>query len=162
MRRKLIVDVAALAASAVTGLVVQGWTGMFLWPLTLLGIFLVLGILGLVLDVVVSVCRVRTRTRRIEARLRLLPDEQLCELMRTPTHPDSQFAMIELMRRGVEARPTKEQVFSMLTSGNSNQCIDAMTILEVFYPELSIPEGASNIDPPEMWQPRVQAMRRMR
>jgi hypothetical protein len=97
--------------------------------------------------------------RRVYARIGALSTDDLQGLMQTPKHPDSQFALAELMRRGVDARPTKEQLFSMLTSGDPWLCMHAMTNLEVFYPELPIPEGATNLDAPDVWQARVELLR---
>ena len=103
--------------------------------------------------------RTKSRLDSIQERLGPLSDEQLFEIMRTPTHRDSQFALVELRRRGVDARPTKDQLFGMLTSGNPTLCAHAMANLQVFYPELVIPNGASNQDPPEMWKSRVEEFR---
>jgi hypothetical protein len=157
---KLIVAGLALAASAMAGFAVKGWSGLFLWPLTFCALVVVLVIGGFVFGLVVRIRRRRTQMRRIQDRLRPLTTEQLSEIMRTPAHPDSQFALVELMRRGADARPTKDQLFGMLTSGNSVQCGHAMANLQIFYPELSIPDGASNLDPPEMWQSRIEVFRR--
>jgi hypothetical protein len=43
------------------------------------------------------------------------------------------------------------RVFGMLTSGDPTLCGHAMANLQVFYPELSLPDGSSNLDPPELW-----------
>ena len=102
------------------------------------------GIALFILRLVVRIRRTRARVRVIQERLRPLSNEQLTEIMRTPKHPDSQFALVELMKRGSAARPTKEQLFSMLASGNPKLCGDAMANLQTFYPEVVIPEGASN------------------
>jgi hypothetical protein len=159
-RGKLTIVVIALAASAAAGFAVQGWGGFFLWPLALGALVVVLGLVWFVLALVVRVRRRRMYMRSLGARLRPLTTEQLTELMRTPTHPDSQFALAELMRRGVAARPTKDQLFGMLTSGNHVLCGHAMANLQIFYPELSLPTGASNLDPPELWKTRIDAFQR--
>jgi hypothetical protein len=160
INRKLIVAGLALAASSVAGFAVKGWSGLFLWPLALCALVVVLVICASAFGLVVRIRRRRTQMRRVWDRLRPLTTEQLSEIMRTPAHPDSQFAQVELMRRGANARPTKDQLFSMLTSGNSVQCGHAMANLQTFYPELSIPDGASNLDPPEIWQSRIEVFRR--
>ena len=157
---KLIVAGAALAVCAVAGIAVKGWSGLFLWPLAFCALVVVLIIGGFVFSLVVRIRRRRTQMRRVWDRLRPLTTEQLWEIMRTPAHPDSQFALAELMRRGTGARPTKDQLFGMLTSGNSVQCGHAMANLQIFYPELSIPDGASNLDPPGLWQSRIEVFRR--
>src|SRR5579871_4264287 len=117
------------------------------------------GIAWIILRVIVRIRRTRGRVRVIEERLRPLSNEQLTEIMRTPKHPDSQFALVELMKRGVDARPTKEQLFGMLTSGDPKLCGDAIANLQIFYPEVVIPEGASNLDAVELWRSRVEALR---
>ena len=117
------------------------------------------GIAWIILRVIVRMRRTRGRVRVIEERLRPLSNEQLTEIMRTPKHPDSQFALVELMKRGVDARPTKELLFGMLKSGNPMLCGDAMANLQMFYPEVVIPEGASNLDTAELWRSRVETLR---
>ncbi|HLX70454.1 MAG TPA: hypothetical protein VKV04_12575 [Verrucomicrobiae bacterium] len=126
-------------------------------------VFLVVlaGIAWFILGVIVRLQRTRGRVRIIQERLRPLSNEQLTEIMRTPKHPDSQFALVELMKRGVDARPTKEQLFGMLTSGNPKLCGDAIANLQIFYPEVVIPEGASNLDTVEVWQSRVEVLRQV-
>jgi hypothetical protein len=123
----------------------------------LCALVLVLGIASFTLRLVLLIRGSGERRRRIQARVGALATEQLREIMRTPTHPDSQFALAELMRRGVDTRPSKEQLFGMLTSGNPTVCGHAMANLQVFYPELSLPDESSNLDPPDLWQSRVEA-----
>jgi hypothetical protein len=132
-----------------------------LWPLTLGALVVVVGLTSFIVRLALSILGHQAHMRRIRTRLSALPAEQLREIMETPTHPDSQFALVELMRRGIDAHPTKEQLFGMLTSGNPTLCGHAMANLQVFYPELPLPDGASNLDPPELWRPRVEAFRRL-
>jgi hypothetical protein len=137
------------------GFALQGWGRIFAG----VGLCALVVIAFIVLFILRVICRTRSRLDRIHARLGPLSDEQLREIMRTPTHTDSQFALAELMRRGVDARPTKDQLFGMLTSGNSVLCGHAMANLQIFYPELVVPDGASNLDPPELWQSRIEVFR---
>lgn len=163
MRRtshKLGVVLAAIATSSVAGFVTRGWRGSLAWPAMLCGLCLAAGIAAFTLRLVLFTVGASGRIHSIRARVRALSTEQVREIMQTPTHPDSQFALAELMRRGVDARPSKEQLFSMLTSGNPTLCGHAMANLQVFYPELYLPDGASNLDSPELWQPRVEVFRR--
>jgi hypothetical protein len=155
-----VVVLAALAVSSVAGFATRGWRGALAWPAMLCALGLVTGIAAFILRLVRFTLGARGRIRRIQARVGALSTEQLREIMQTPTHPDSQFALAELMRRGVDARPSREQLFGMLTSGNPTLCGHAMANLQVFYPELCLPDGVSNLDPPELWQPRVEAFRR--
>lgn len=155
-----MVVVAALAACAVAGYVFQGWGGLLLWPLAVCMLLVLFFVVGFVLMLGASIRRRRGYVQRVEARLQPLTTEQLTEIMRNPAHPDSQFALVELMRRGSDARPTQEQLFGMLTSGNSVLCGHAMANLQIFYPELDIPMGASNLDSPAVWQTRIEAFRK--
>jgi hypothetical protein len=152
---KLMVAFAALVVSVVAGFGIWKWPGIFVWPLALCALV----VIWFILHLVVTIRRARVRLNSIRERIRPLSQEKLFEIMRTPTHPDSQFALAELMRRGVDARPTKEQLFGMLTSGNPVLCGHAMANLQIFYPELIIPDGASNLDPPTLWQSRIEAFR---
>ncbi|PWU17421.1 MAG: hypothetical protein C5B50_11395 [Verrucomicrobia bacterium] len=158
--RKPIYALATLAAASVAGFATHGWLAALYWPLALCAVVVALAITVFVLRLVLGILGFKSRLHRIRARMNALSPEQLRELMQNPTHPDSQFALAELMRRGVDARPTKDQLFSMLTSGNPRLCGDAMANLQVFYPGLSLPEGASNLDTPELWESRVEAFRR--
>jgi hypothetical protein len=157
---KLLIVLAALAASSAAGFATRGWHGAFVWPAILCALGLVAAIAAFLLRLVLFAIGARGRIRRMHERMGALPTEQLRELMQTPTHPDSQFALAELMRRGLDARPSKEQLFGMLTSGNPTLCGHAMANLQVFYPELSLPEGVSNLDSPDMWKLHVEAFRR--
>jgi hypothetical protein len=162
MRRikRKIIALVLLAAAAAAGFAVQGWLGIFLWPLTLCALALLLEIALAAIDIYLTVNRNLAEVSRIKARVRGLSNEQLRELCESPSHRDSGFARVELMRRGIAARPPKEQLFSMLTSGNSVMCGQAMGYLQMFYPELRalLPKGSSNLDPPEVWRARVAAV----
>jgi hypothetical protein len=159
--RKRFIALATLAAAAGAGFAVQGWPGIFLWPLALCGIAIDVLVVWFVLDLVITCFRYQSRVRSIQARVRPLTADQLSELISAPSHPDSAFARAELMRRGLDARPPKEQLFGMLTSGNSAQCGQAMTYMQIFYPEMcaQIAKGSSNLDSPESWQSRIAALR---
>ena len=157
--RKRIFAVAALAVSAAAGYVVQGSLGLVLWPLELCGAFLVLIVAWFFVDLVITFARHRAHQPYL-ARVRPMKSEQLRELIKTPSHPDSGFARVELMKRGLDARPPKEQLFGMLTSGNTALRGQAITYLHIFYPELHVQlNGSSNFDAPELWQSRVAALR---
>jgi hypothetical protein len=158
--RKKIFAVAALAVAAAAGYAVQGSLGLMLWPLELFGTFLVLAVAWFFVDLVITYARHRARINQIWSRVRPMKSEQLRELIKTPSHPDSGFARVELMKRGLDARPPKEQLFGMLTSGNAALCGQAITYLHIFYPELHAQLlGSSNLDAPELWQTRVAALR---
>jgi hypothetical protein len=132
----------------------------FAEPLEICALVVVGGGALFILRIVLGVRRFKVRLNDMRERMRLLSKEQLAEIMRTPTHPDSQFALAELMRRGVDARPTKDQLFGMLTSGNPVLCGHAMANLQIFYPKLVIPNGASNQDSPELWRSRIEEFQR--
>lgn len=157
----MTIAVLMLAAVTGAGFAVHGWAGIVLWPLGLCGLVLVLGIALFVINVVVTFVRHNNEMSRMWARICPLPTEQLRDLCANPSHGDSAFARVELMRRGQDARPSKEQLFEMLTSGNTILCGQAMSYASMFYPELRdlVADGSSNQDPPEVWQSRVAAVR---
>ena len=158
-RKAILIATLAVASSA--GFGVQGWPGLFLWPLALCVSVLLLAIGWFVIDLFVSYSRLSEEVGRIWARVHRLSNDELRDLIANPSHKDSGFARAELMQRGENARPTKEQLFGMLTSGNNMLCGQAMTYVHIFYPELRelVPTGSSNLDPPEVWQARVAAVK---
>jgi hypothetical protein len=159
--KRTTIVIVICASSAVAGVVVQGWPGIFLWPIALCALALFLGIAVSVIDLLVTVIRHQNEVSRIRARVRRLSNDQLRGLCATPSSKESGFARVELMQRGQDARPPKEQLFSMLSSGDSVLCGQAMGFVQMFYPELGAltPIGSSNMDPREAWQARVAAMR---
>lgn len=160
LRRLLMAVFWALVVVLALEFIRRKGAQIYTGPLGLCLLVVVVGFTLFLLWVLLFIRRHGARLRVINDRLRPLPDDQLIEIMRTPTHPDSQFALVELMRRGVNARPTKDQLFGMLTSGNPGLCGTAMTNLGMFYPEFSLPEGSSNLDPPEVWRSRIDAFQR--
>ena len=160
-RRKQVIVAVCLAIAAAAGYIVQGSFGLLLWPLGFCGSVLLLAAGLFTLDVVITIVRHQARIRRIQARVRSMTSDQLRELLLTPSHQDSAFARIELMRRGVNARPPKEQLFGMLASGNSLLCGQAMTYMHMFYPKTHarIPSGSSNQDSREVWEARIASLR---
>ena len=156
-----MIAVAALAASVAAGAFAQGWAGAFLWPAALCLVALLLGIVWLVLDLILTYSRHHANVQRIRAEVCPLSNEQLRALTLDHSNHASGFARAELMRRGQDARPPKEQLFQMLTSGNPNACGQAMVYVQVFYPELGeiVSTGSSNQDPPSVWESRIAASR---
>jgi hypothetical protein len=156
-----IILLAVLVSVGGVGFAFQGWGGALFWPLGLCASVLLLGITWFVIDLAITFSRHRAEVRRIWDRVRPLSTERLRELIGNPSHKDSGFARVELMRRGVDVRPPKEQLFGMLTSGDTAMCGQAMAYLHMFYPEMNglIPTGSSNQDPPELWQSRIAALR---
>src|SRR3954469_7359745 len=159
--RKPILVFATLAIASAVGCAVQGWPGLFLWPVALCVSAMLLAIAWFVIDLFVTYSRHSAEVGRIKARVRRLSTDDLRNLIANPSHKDSGLGRVELMRRGEDARPSKEQLFGMLTSGNSMLCGQAMTYVSIFYPELRelVPMGSSNQDSPEVWQARVAAVR---
>jgi len=158
--RKKIVVVTFVAAAGV-GFVVHGWWGVLLWPAVLCSIVLWLGIGLFLIDLVLTIIRHQNEVSRIRARVRRLSNGQLRDLCANPSNRDSGMARVELMRRGEDGRPTKEQIFEMLTSGDAMVCGQAMGYVHMFYPELCdlMPKGSSNRDSAEVWGERVRAVR---
>jgi hypothetical protein len=159
-RTEILVAFVVLVVATVSEFVFHERARIFTGPLGLCLLVVVVGFALFLLQLWLLIRRHRARVRAIKNRLSPLSNEQLTEIMRTPTHPDSQFALVELMKRGVDAKPTKDQLFDMLTSGNPRLCGTAMTHLGIFYPELTLPEGSSNLDSPEVWRSRVDEFRR--
>jgi hypothetical protein len=122
---------------------------------------LLLGIAWFVIDLIVTYRRFQANVQRLRAEVRPLSNEQLHALALDHSNRASGSARGELMRRGQDARPPKEQLFQMLTSGNPSICGQAMTYVSIFYPEMRdlVPIGSSNHDPPEVWESRVAAVR---
>ncbi len=135
------------------------WIGILLWSLAVCALLVLIAIALLMLRVFIQLRRRRSVVGVIRERVKSLTNDQLTELMRTPAHSDSPFALAELMRRGVKTRPSKEQLFGMLTSGNPGQCGHAIVNLQMFYPELRLPKGLSNLDPPDSWRAWIESVR---
>lgn len=133
---------------------------MLVGLLVAVGLLLAIELGRFVFGVILGVRRGRARLQVAQERLRTLSEEKLIRLMRTPSDPASQLALAELMSRGVEVRPTREELFAMLVSGDPRICGDAMTNLMLFYPEIRLPQNSSNRDAPDLWQARIESMRR--
>jgi hypothetical protein len=164
MRRisRKTIAVAILIAAAAAGAAVDGWAGAFLWPLALCAVLLLICVSLIGIVAVVSFGRRHSRFHELRRRIGLLSTDQLRDLIANPSNNGSMLARAELMRRGVDARPPKDQLFEMLASGNSTVCAQAIVSMQLFYPKmftLLIPMGASNLDPPETWQARIAALR---
>ena len=105
----------------------------------------------------------QTRRRELQRRQRAvsaLSTETLREIAADPTLPDLCFAIGELDRRGVEAGPSLQSLFSLLTSANSNHRGLGLSLLMAFYPQVwsKIPVGSSNMDAAEVWRSRIAAL----
>jgi hypothetical protein len=75
-----------------------------------------------------------------------------------PTSFDLRLAIEELERRGVEARPSPEALFNLLTSGDDRQCLRGMLLFHAAYPACGgapASECWSSEDPPEAWRARL-------
>src|SRR5262249_31324538 len=97
--------------------------------------------------------------RRVENASKL-STEQLCTIAGDPTSPDLGFALIELDRRGVEARPSLESVLALLTSSQSNRRGLGVSLLHALYPSVAakLPRGSSNADGPDVWRGRITGL----
>jgi len=89
-----------------------------------------------------------------------LATERLRQIAADPTSPDLGFAIGELARRGVDAGPSLESLFSLLTSADSNRRGLGMSLLPALYPHvwLKIPLDSSNMDSAEVWRSRIAAL----
>jgi hypothetical protein len=75
-----------------------------------------------------------------------------------PTSFDLGLASEELERRGVDARPSPEALFELLTSADDRQCRMGMLLFHAAYPAQAVPargEWWSNGDAPEAWRARL-------
>lgn len=75
-----------------------------------------------------------------------------------PTSHDLGMAIRELARRGVDARPSADDLLALLTSADHRRYYRGVLLFHAAYPEQGAPppgEGWSNSDPPEAWRARV-------
>jgi hypothetical protein len=93
--------------------------------------------------------------------MRTLSTEQLRDIAADPMSRDLGFAIGELDRRGIEARPSLESLLALLTSPNSNRRGLGLSLLAGCYPSVveQFGLGCSSADAPEVWQARIAALR---
>jgi hypothetical protein len=141
-------------ALAALGWRIDHWVGMFAG--VLLGCILALVIWGSV-----YYCLLSARLKRQMQNAAKLPTERLIELAEDPTSREMAFAMGELQKRGIDARPTRQSLCELLTSPQSNRRGLGMSLLFGMYPDFwaKISEGSSSGDPPEVWRSRLAAVR---
>ncbi|MBC7784216.1 MAG: hypothetical protein H7144_10280 [Burkholderiales bacterium] len=105
------------------------------------------------------------RRRAVVSRLstddltRLLDDPaRLRAHLADPTSYDLGIAIEELARRGIDARPSPEELLAMLTSADNRQYYRGVLLFHAAYPDYGAPppgDGWSSGDPPEAWRERV-------
>lgn len=155
----LLIPLAVVTATAVAGYKVQGWPGIIIWPIALCVSIVLFLVASFIIDVFVTFVRHNEKVNNLRAPLRRLSNQELQERAADPSRIDSGLARVELMTRDEDATPSKDQLFKMLTSGDSTQCGQAMMYVQVFYPELQrLLAGASNQDPRAVWKARVARM----
>jgi hypothetical protein len=146
------------------------------WPGAVLGVFfgwLAGGWLGAVLGFVAGpvvwtavwvighwIGMSRRINRQLE-KVAKLPTEQLCRIAEDPTSPDLGFALGELGRRGIEARPSLESLLALLTSVQSSRRGLGLSLLHALYPSVAakLPMGSSNAEGPDVWRQRLAGLR---
>jgi hypothetical protein len=103
---------------------------------------------------------VRARIRRRVQSASKLSVEQLYRITEDPTSPDLGFALSELDRRGIEARPSLESVLALLTSSHSNRRGLGLSLLHALYPSVAakLPRESSNADGPDVWRERLNGL----
>ncbi len=71
-----------------------------------------------------------------------------------PTSYDLGIAIGELARRGIDARPSPEELLDLLTSADDPRYYRGVLLFEAAYPDYAHPpgDGWSNGDPPEAWR----------
>ncbi len=140
---------------SIVGWFVSGWRGV------LIG-FVSGSVLWLILSTGYHLTLTLLLANRIRRRVSKLSTEELCKILAEPTGHDVAFAMLELERRGIEARPSLESLSSLLTSPSRNLRGLGMSLLFATYPSLYEEEAlksASNLDLPEVWRERVAILR---
>jgi hypothetical protein len=107
------------------------------------------------------------RLRRRRAAVRGLSNESLAGWLDEParmrvhlvdsTSFDLRLAIEELERRGVDARPSPEALFDLLTSGDDRQCLRGMLLFHAAYPACGTPRSEVwwSGDSPEAWRARL-------
>ena len=138
---------------AITGWLLAGWPGLVLG--------LVAGpVVWLILWGIRSYIAARLRFERRYRWVSKLSTEQPCMIASEPTSADLGVALMELDRRGVEARPSLESLLPLLTSPNQNRRGLGMSLLLGLYPSVlaRLPSGASNANAPEVWRERLAAL----
>lgn len=106
--------------------------------------------------------------RRRRAVVAGLPNETLMGLLNDPvqlrahfsdpTSYDLHLAMEELKRRGIDVRPSTEELLELLTSTDDRQSLRGLYLLHAVDPDRGRPapgEVWSNEDAPEAWRERV-------
>src|SRR4051812_10014049 len=92
IRPKRILGIVTLAIAAAAGFAVQGWPGLFLWPLALCVSVVLLAIAWFVIDLFVTYSRHSAEVGRIRARVHRLSSHELRDLTANPSHKDSGLA----------------------------------------------------------------------
>ena len=92
--------------------------------------------------------------------VRAMSTARLTEHATDPTSRDMGFAMGELEKRGVEARPSFAAVCEVLTAPDPNLHGHGMSLMFALYPDAfaRISKGASSADPPDVWRDRLAAL----
>jgi hypothetical protein len=135
---------------------VVGWI-VWWWPGIALG-FVVGSLISLTFWTV-GYYKMRSRRLRDQLnRIRAVDTEQLMEIARDLLHPDFSMALSELDRRGVCATPSRDSILALLTSNDGRIRGLGMCYLSAFYPQIQLPQGCSNMDPPDVWQERVASI----
>jgi hypothetical protein len=141
-------------ALAVVGWHIARWMGMLAGAL--IGCVAAIAIWGFLYYVAVS-----TRLKRRLRDTAELSTERLLQLAVDPTAPNMAFAMSELKKRGIDARPSLESLCELLISPESNRRGLGMGLLFGMYPDFwaKIATGSSSNDSPEVWRSRLAAVR---
>jgi hypothetical protein len=142
---------------AVIGWLVAGWLGGLVGLVAGLLAWLALLVLWVV---AYGVAFSRYLDRRREC-MRRLSNEQLRQIASDPISRDLGFAIGELDRRGIDARPSLESLLALLTSSDSCRRGRGLSLLHGLYPSVlgQFGMGCSSADAPEVWRARVAALR---
>jgi hypothetical protein len=139
---------------AVLGWFVARWSGAAVG-------LLVGSVLWLILWLIGKLTVTHMRTNKARRKLATYSTEQLRKMVAEPASPEVGFAIVELDRRGIEARPSLESLFPLLTSPDVSQRTLGMWLLDFVDPPIDhhLLIGASNSDSPEVWRERLARLR---
>jgi hypothetical protein len=120
-------------------------------------------VLAITIWVVVYYQIMQLRLKRHLREVEKFSTERLRAIASDPTSCDLGFAIGELNRRGLEARPSLESLRQLLISAESNRRALGMSLLFAMYPSVwsKIAKGSSSADSSEIWRNRFAAIEGM-
>jgi hypothetical protein len=149
-----ITVLAVVVAIGVAGYLSLSWLGVLLFYGTALAVAAALFLVGCYTYMFVG----KRRLTRSLDRLAGLSVEELLAVMVDPSDADFRLAAVELMKRGVKARPAKERLLDLLASNVQRERARGLLLLRQYYNELQLPEEWSSMDSTDVWRERIQSL----